>query len=175
MPSDRPTKPHGRFTPANKISRVLGSKHKKWVARATTAFGGYRCTWDAVQGLVRVTHRPGDEVTDEEARRTEREEMITEYEQTLTERGYHVQREHGVLYVNPVKEADMPAPKPTITEQIKALATLRKFARDTSRNSLNELSRETAKAVNTLDNADLFADLDQERNAQEAAKEDHTP
>lgn len=55
----------------------------------------------------------------------------------------------------------MSAPKPTIEEQIDALATLRAYAR---RVPLSDVG----KGINTLDDADLFTDLDQERDAREA-------
>jgi hypothetical protein len=64
------------------------------------------------------------------------------------------------------------APKPTIEEQIEALAILREFAATTSHNSLNELSRNAAEAINTLDNADLFTHLDDARDQQEITNED---
>ena len=65
--------------------------------------------------------------------------------------------------------------RPTIEEQIKALATLREFALNSSRDSLNTLSRSAAEAVLTLDDGDVFADLDQERNDREAAAAPRTP
>lgn len=60
--------------------------------------------------------------------------------------------------------------KPTIEEQITAVAVLRNFARtiaSMANPTTGEL--EAASAINTLDDADLFADLDQERNDREAA------
>lgn len=47
-------------------------------------------------------------------------------------------------------------------EAIQALAKLREFARDESRNSLNSLSRETAEAVDILDNAGVFREIDEQ-------------
>lgn len=62
-------------------------------------------------------------------------------------------------------------PKPTITEQIEALALLREYAliiRSVPNPTDAEL--EVMNAINTLDNADLFADLDEEAHNREAAE-----
>jgi hypothetical protein len=55
--------------------------------------------------------------------------------------------------------------KPTIDEQINALNALRQIARDGAIGVYAAI----AKAINTLDDADLFADIDQEHDAREAA------
>lgn len=66
--------------------------------------------------------------------------------------------------------------KPTIAEQITAVAVLRNFAKiipQCVNPTTGEL--EVVEAINTLDDADLFADLDQERDAAEITQEDRTP
>ena len=50
--------------------------------------------------------------------------------------------------------------KPITPEMIAAWRTLQAFARDHSRNSLNELSREAAEAVNVLDNSDFMVPIE---------------
>lgn len=67
-------------------------------------------------------------------------------------------------------------PKPTIAEQIAAVAVLRTFAQLIPR-CVNPTTGErgVAAAINTLDNADLFAALDKERDATEITQEDRTP
>lgn len=100
MPSDRPTRPHGTFTPASTISRVLGAAgYKAFRARRDTAFGGHRCSWDQNQQIVRVGYRCGDD-TSETDRQTEREHALTLYMQHLTAKGYRVERDEGAVYVH---------------------------------------------------------------------------
>lgn len=60
-------------------------------------------------------------------------------------------------------------PKPTLAEQIAAVALLRTWVSNGQPG--DEL---VVEAFNTLDDADLFADLDQERDAAEATREDRT-
>lgn len=66
------------------------------------------------------------------------------------------------------------APKPTIEEQIKALAVLRKFAQR-NRNAISMVgvnaAIKAAEAIDILDNADLFVALDEEQLANEIADE----
>lgn len=162
MPSDRPTKPHGTFTPASKISRLLGTEHVRQVKRPNCAFGGFACTWDPISERVRVGHYPGDDVTDDNDRRRETEEMLGRYARMLNAHGYRAVHEHGAVYVNPVKGSAMDDPKPTLAEQIAAVALLREYARMAARSG-NSTRRAMAKAIHTLDDADLFAALDQER------------
>jgi hypothetical protein len=66
--------------------------------------------------------------------------------------------------------------KPTIAEQIAAVAMLRNFTKLAPR-FVNPTAGELAivEAINILDDADLFADLDQERDAAEITQEDRTP
>jgi hypothetical protein len=60
--------------------------------------------------------------------------------------------------------------KPTLEEQVKALATLRSFAlRFHDNTSITGLG-DAAQAFNTLDDADLFADLDEVAYNREAAE-----
>jgi hypothetical protein len=47
-------------------------------------------------------------------------------------------------------------------EMIDALNTLREFAQSSTHNSLNTLSRDTAEAINTIDDAGIFAAIDEE-------------
>jgi len=109
MPSDRPKRPHGTFTPASTIGRVLtGAGYGAFHARRDTAFGGHRCHWDERQGLVRIGHWCGDDTpeTDRETdRETERDHALTLYAQLLTSKGYRIVRTvTGSLYVAPTKE-----------------------------------------------------------------------
>lgn len=174
MPSDRPKKPHGHFTPASTIGRVLtrGGFHPFRVSRGI-GFGGHRCSWDEVNRVVRINYRCSDSTPDDQMD-AERAELIDLYAEFLKDKGYHVKRTRWALYVNPVKETDMP--KPTLAEQIAAVALLREFARNTP-NYVNPTAGElaVAEAFHTLDNADLFAALDQERFEQEVTQEDRTP
>lgn len=106
MSSDRPSRPHGTFTPASTVSRALGAAgYKAFRARKTTAFGGHRCSWDKDQEIVRVVYRCGDD-TPEADRQPEREEMLTIYMQILTAKGYQVEWDSTkyALYVHPEKE-----------------------------------------------------------------------
>lgn len=52
-------------------------------------------------------------------------------------------------------------PMDVTPEVIDALAALRRFAADESRNSLNTVSREAAEAINVLDNVQVFAVIDE--------------
>lgn len=88
MSSDRPKRPHGTFTPASTISRVLGAAgYKAFAARKDTAFGGHRCSWDQTQGEVRVGYWCGDDTPDAD-RASERAEMLAVYLGILTAAGY---------------------------------------------------------------------------------------
>jgi hypothetical protein len=105
MPSDRPTRPHGTFTPATTIGRTLTTAgFKPWVSRKDIAFGGHRCSWDKDLHLVRVGYRCGDEVLDKAEQEAERNEMLDQYEQLLTSMVYPVERSTATLYVDPKKE-----------------------------------------------------------------------
>lgn len=55
----------------------------------------------------------------------------------------------------------MTNPRPTIEEQIEALAALRKFAMSAPFGVTHTEAQEAVFAINILDNADLFADLDE--------------
>lgn len=91
MTSDRPTRPHGTFTPAATIGRVLSQAgYKAFTTRKDTAFSGHRCTWDPSQNVTTVSHRCGDS-THAEALDVERQDMLTEYEQLLRAKGYVVE------------------------------------------------------------------------------------
>lgn len=61
-------------------------------------------------------------------------------------------------------------PRDVTPEISRALAAMRIFANDASRNSLNQVSREAADAINALDNAGVFAEID-ERNDYASAEE----
>lgn len=165
MPSDRPTKPHGTTTPASAISGVLGrAGYKASLRRKGEEFGGHRCSWDRHQRLVAVGYRCPD-TTPDDAADAEHAEMIGVYAAELTAQGYRVVKSNDrFLYVDPVKGSAMDNPKPTIPEQIEALAWLRKGWN-------GDNSERAIEAFNTLDNAGLFADLDQERDAIEATQE----
>lgn len=106
MPSDRSTKPHGTFTPASTISRVLGrAGHRSFQVRKNTAFGGHLCRWEQAQQLVRVVHRCGDDTPDDQ-REAERTEMLTAYRDVLVAAGYPVEWDatRYALLVDPKKE-----------------------------------------------------------------------
>lgn len=174
MPSDRPKKPHGRFTPASTIGRVLSrAGYGREIIRRGVGYGGHRCTWDHFHGVVLVGYRCPDSTPASKAD-AERAEMFDLYEQVLTAKGYRVERTDRFLFVNPVKEAAMP--KPTLAEQIAAVAVLRNFASLVPRYvHPTEIELGVIEAIKTLDNADLFAALDTERFDQEATQEDRTP
>lgn len=110
MPSDRPARPHGTFTPASTISGVLKrAGYSQFNVRTSvhTAFGGHRCSWDRLQEIVRVVYWCGDDAPDDaDAREAERTEMLDLYEQTLTEKGYRVERttSRRTLRVHPKKK-----------------------------------------------------------------------
>lgn len=95
MPSDRPSKPHGTFTPASTIARVLSrAGYAKFHVRARThtAFAGHRCSWDRGTATTRVTYTCADDSpVGDDARRAERADMLTAYEELLTAKGYVVQ------------------------------------------------------------------------------------
>lgn len=102
MPSDRPTRSHGTFTPASTIGRVLTrGGHPPFLTRRDTAFGGHRSTWDRDMKVVVVRHRCGDDIPDDQ-QDTEQAEMLALYEQFLTGKGYRVERSAtGWLLVHP--------------------------------------------------------------------------
>lgn len=105
MPSDRPTRPHGTFTPASTIGRVLSAAGlKAFFVRKGVAFGGHRCAWDADRKMVRVGYWCGDD-TAPAVQQAEQEERLTTYTEFLTSKGYHVKRTGSFLYVNPKKES----------------------------------------------------------------------
>lgn len=70
----------------------------------------------------------------------------------------------------------MSNPRPTTQDQIAAVAILRNFARLAPR-FVNPTAGDwaVAEAVNTLDNADLFAALDEAHDEQEITQEDRQP
>lgn len=70
----------------------------------------------------------------------------------------------------------MSDPRPTIQDQIAAVAILRNFARLAPR-FVNTTAGDwaVAEAVNTLDNADLFVALDEAYDEQEITQEDRQP
>lgn len=104
MPTDRPNKSHGTFTPASTIARVLtGAGYHRFQVSRGMGLGGHRCSWEKVQEVVEVRYWPGDD-TPESRVDTERAEMLTQYAQILTGRGYHVEHVGSSLRVNPVKE-----------------------------------------------------------------------
>ena len=106
MASDRPSKPHGTFTPASTVGRVLSAAgYKPFQTRRDTAFGGHRCSWIPYQNVTEVRHRCGDD-TPEEARDVERQDMLTEYDQLLTAKGYVVEW-IGSGYALRVRPADL--------------------------------------------------------------------
>lgn len=160
MASDRPKKPHGTFTSASTIGRVLTrGGFPAFAVRKGVGYGGHRCSWDKINKVVRVGYRCGDDTPDDR-QDSERREMLGLYAQLLESKGYDVRRSFGTLYVDPERNPAMDNPKPTLAEQIRALAWLRKgWDGDNSERAI--------EAFNTLDNADLFADLDQARDAAE--------
>lgn len=86
MPSDRPSKPHGTFTPAATIALILvGAGYKPFAVRSNVGQGGHRCTWDKDRRAVRIVHRCGD---GQDA--SERDELLTAYWELLTSKGYVV-------------------------------------------------------------------------------------
>jgi hypothetical protein len=52
-------------------------------------------------------------------------------------------------------------PRDVTPEIARALAAMRIFADDASRNSLNQVSREAADAIHVLDNVGVFAEIDE--------------
>lgn len=91
MASDRPSRPHGTFTPASTVGRVLSrAGYKPFQTRRDTAFGGYRCTWVPHQSVTEVRYRCGDD-TPEESRDVERQDMLSAYDELLTSKGYTVE------------------------------------------------------------------------------------
>lgn len=104
MPSDRPNKPHGTFTPASTISRVLTSAGFVTSAiRKGEALSGHRCSWDRVNHRVLVGYRCGDDTPDS-SMHAEHTEALSLYEQVLTAKGYRVERDERFLYVYIDKE-----------------------------------------------------------------------
>lgn len=100
MPGYYP-KPGGTPTFATTIGRVLKSAgYSAFRARKDTAFGGHRCSWDAQHKVVRVGYWCSDD-TPESQHDAERAEMLGLYEETLTGKGYRVERSPGVLRVHP--------------------------------------------------------------------------
>lgn len=58
-----------------------------------------------------------------------------------------------------------------VTPEIsRALAAMRIFADDAARNSLNQVSRDAADAINALDNAGVFAEIDEQSEMAEAER-----
>lgn len=151
MPSDRPNKPHGRFTPASLIGRMLSQGgYGRAIIRKSEALGGHKCSWEPDQQRVWVRYQVRDitPITEQNAERTE---MLDLYEELLTSKGYRVDRRERFLYVDMRKDTDMP--KPPIEEQIEAVALIRDYAQGGG--------SPVADAVNTLDDAHLFAEIDQ--------------
>lgn len=107
MPSDRPQRPHGTFTPASTISRVLSAAgYRAFRARRDTAFGGHRCSWDRARQVVRVGYWCSDD-TPQRDQAAEREEALALYMRHLTARGYQVERAgESALYVHPLKNEE---------------------------------------------------------------------
>lgn len=108
MPSDRPSRSHGTFTPATAIGRILSAAgYKAFRARKNTAFGGHRCSWDQNQQIVRVGYWCSDE-TLEADREDERQHALTLYMQHLAAKGYRVEwaADKYSLYVHPLKNQE---------------------------------------------------------------------
>lgn len=104
MPSDRPKKPHGAFTPASAIGRVLSAaKHKSWAVRGGVGLGGHVCRWGVWMGRVSIHYRCPDDMPESEMDEA-RSHMLDLYEELLTSKGYRVERTEACLYVDPNKE-----------------------------------------------------------------------
>lgn len=96
-------KPHGTFTPASTIGRVLSKEgYAAFLVRKNYAYGGHRCHWDRAGGVVTVFYRCGDDIPDSQ-QAAERAEMLGLYEEFLKEKGYRVERPEsgGSLIVYP--------------------------------------------------------------------------
>lgn len=103
MASDRPTRPHGRFTPASRISAALTKAgYAKFLVRNSVpvAYSGFNCSWEKNTSQTRVSWRPGDDVRDDQIE-GERTHMLAEYAGVLSKLGYTVTESHSALYVPP--------------------------------------------------------------------------
>lgn len=99
MPSDRPTKPHGRFTPASTVGRLLtAAGYGAAFIRKGIQFGGHSCSWDEIRKTVLILYRCHDDVPDD-AMAAERKEMLDLYAELLLSKGYAVERAERLMYV----------------------------------------------------------------------------
>ena len=79
MPSDRRKKPHGTFTPASGVSRLLtAAGYGRSLIRNGEAFGGHRCSWDKDREQVIIRYQVADSTPDEEMT-AERRSMLDLY------------------------------------------------------------------------------------------------
>jgi hypothetical protein len=108
MPSDRPNKPHGRFTPATTIGRLLSAAgYGRAFIRKGIGYGGHLCSWDERRQQVWIRYRSHDDTPAEDLA-AERDEMLGRYTVLLASKGYEVERDERVLHVRKPKEGDTP-------------------------------------------------------------------
>lgn len=99
MPSDRPNKPHGRFTPASTVGRLLtAAGYGAAFIRKGFQYGGHSCSWDELTKRTWIRYRCPDDLPDS-MMEAERKEMLDLYKELLLNKDYTVEATDRMLYV----------------------------------------------------------------------------